>query len=78
MMKKIPQKKSEKIKKGDLVLLVDDNNEELTGIVLETKEWPSEGAPPMRDVYVHWSNGETYWCINSAVERIGHMLKKTN
>ena len=78
MVKKTPRKKM-KIKKGDLVLLIDgaDNgaDKDMTGIVLETKEWPSEGAP-MRDIYVHWSNGETYWCIHSAIKRIGRMLKK--
>ena len=74
MMKKIPQKKSKKIIKGDLVLLVDDNSEDLTGIVLETKEWPNEGAITL-DIYVHWSSGETYWCISNAVKQIGCALK---
>jgi hypothetical protein len=74
MAKKIPQKKSEKLKKGDLVLLVDNKNKNITGVILDTKEWPNEGALAL-DIYVHWSSGETYWCISNAVKRIGHALK---
>ena len=75
--KKMQQKKSELLQKGDLVLLVDDNGKDIAGIILETKEWPSEGMP-MLDIYVRWSTGECYWCISAAVRRIGCMLKKNN
>ena len=62
------------IKKGDLVLLIDGADKDITGIVLETKEWPNEGTITL-DIYVHWSNGETYWCISNAVKHIGRLLK---
>ena len=67
-----------KIKKGDLVLLIDGadhgSDKDMTGIVLETKEWPN-GTTVALDIYVHWSNGETYWCISDAVKQIGRILK---
>jgi len=77
MTKKNTTKKSEKFKKGDLILLINNEDKDVTGVVLDVKEWPSEDAS-MCDVYVHWSNGKTYWCISDVVKRIGRMIKKTN
>ena len=35
----------------------------LTGIILDIQYWAEDA-----DLYVHWSNGETYWCISDAVK----------
>ena len=59
-------------KKGDLVALVrpDENNidEKLIGIVLEIATWPVQDKENgITDLYIHWSNGEYFWCCDSAV-----------
>jgi len=50
---------------GDLVMITDHEDNALTGIILEIHYWV-DGV----DLYIHWSNEETYWCIGDAVKLI--------
>jgi hypothetical protein len=50
---------TQKIFHLDIGDLVKDLITGLTGIVLEIKKWSY--SIDLRDVYVHWSNGEKYW-----------------
>ena len=43
----------------DIGDLVEDVITGRTGIVLEIKKWSY--SIDLRDVYVHWNNGEKYW-----------------
>lgn len=43
----------------DIGDLVEDVITGLTGIVLEIKKWSY--SLDLRDVYVHWNNGEKFW-----------------
>tara|TARA_R110002074_G_scaffold58180_2_gene142713 strand:+ start:118 stop:318 length:201 start_codon:yes stop_codon:yes gene_type:complete len=59
-------------KKGDLVslMLPNENNidERLIGIILEITTWPEyNDGDGITDLYVHWSNGDFFWCCDSAV-----------
>ena len=54
--------------KGDLVAMVDYDNKTLTGIILDIHVWDIINNEA--DIYVYWSNGETYWCCVDAIELI--------
>jgi hypothetical protein len=43
----------------DIGDLVEDTISGRTGIVLEIKKWSY--SIDLRDVYVHWTNGEKFW-----------------
>ena len=53
-------------KKGDLVVMTNHVDEMLTGLILDIHIWNPEDDEV--DIYVHWSNGETYWCCVDAVK----------
>ena len=36
------------------------------GIILEVARWPDWGEDVI-DLYIHWTNGEKYWCSAEAV-----------
>ena len=36
------------------------------GIILEVARWPDWGEDVI-DLYIHWTNGEKYWCSADAV-----------
>jgi hypothetical protein len=62
-------------KKGDLVALIrpDKNNidETLIGIVLDISTWPHHNdGNGITDLYIHWSNGEYFWCCEDAVNLV--------
>ena len=64
-------------KKGDLVKFVKftdelegDNSELRTdvGIILDIATWPNyDQEDSITDLFVCWSNGEKYWCSETAV-----------
>tara|TARA_R110002073_G_scaffold91255_1_gene214918 strand:- start:130 stop:345 length:216 start_codon:yes stop_codon:yes gene_type:complete len=64
-------------KKGDLVKLIkftdeleSDNSElrERVGIILDIATWPEyDQEESITDLFICWSNGEKYWCSETAV-----------
>ena len=54
--------------KGDLVVMTNHNDKLTTGIILDICIWSPENNEA--DIYVHWSNGEEYWCCINAVKLV--------
>jgi hypothetical protein len=64
----------------DIGDLVEDNISGKMGIILEIKKWSY--SIDLRDVYVHWSDGEKFWIISDDLDVISkthgvhnHVLK---
>tara|TARA_R110002110_G_scaffold405262_1_gene624294 strand:- start:372 stop:578 length:207 start_codon:yes stop_codon:yes gene_type:complete len=65
--------------KGDLVAMVYPESDtkkdgRLIGLILEVTSWPQYEPDGVTDLYVHWSDGQTFWCSEEAVTLLANYL----